>query len=130
MEDREIRKVLLEKLIHLDSPLKKVMAELDSLGWDWDGDDLVNLTGENIISILERYLQADLTEQEVEDWANAVEMREDIEFGNNNDKITMDAIFELANPALEGELTPETARALIEKMQAVLGVAAVTKKMP
>lgn len=79
-------------------------------------EDLVNLTRTQIIAILERFLKQSLTRQQVEDWADAVEGREDIEFGNDCDDITLDAIHEVANPEMEGQLTALKAKALIDRL--------------
>lgn len=110
-------KELLNALLRFENPeeliaITKALSVYDSNR----GNDLVNLTRENIISILERYLQAELSRKNVEDWASAVECREDIEFGMDDDDVTMDVIHDLANPALEGDLTPKAAAALIEKL--------------
>jgi hypothetical protein len=112
------RKTFLETLLRFRDPkaLKQIMTALREYGWDSE-ETLVNLTSDAIISILERYLQSELTAQEVEDWANAVEMRDDIEFGIDDDEVIMNAVGELANPVLTEPLTPESAMALIEKLR-------------
>ncbi|MCK4945423.1 MAG: hypothetical protein KAS59_04090 [Alphaproteobacteria bacterium] len=75
------------------------------------------MTRKNIISVLERYLHSELTAENVEDWANAVEIRDDIEFGIKNEETVLDAVYILANPVLEGSLPPEMARSLIERLR-------------
>ena len=112
------RKTLLEMLLRLQDPkaLGRIMVNLREYSWDSE-ETLVNLTSDIIISILERYLQSELTAQEVEDWANAVEMRDDIEFGVDDDETIMNAIGELANPLLTEPLTPKSAKALMEKLR-------------
>jgi hypothetical protein len=77
---------------------------------------LATLTGANVISILDRYLSGDLTSQQVADWADLVECREDIELPEAGAVSISDAVFHLANPNLRGELTLQVA----ERMRSAL----------
>jgi hypothetical protein len=63
--------------------------------------------------VLKSYLNGDISELDVELWANLVESREDI----SATPIVRQAIFELANPDLEGKLTHETAERLIGRLK-------------
>jgi hypothetical protein len=114
------RKLLLEIIIDLEEPslLPRLQEELRLSGWDSPEGELTNLTQKHIVSILQRYLNGLLSEKQVEDWANLVETREDITFGLHKDENSvMDAIHLLANPAMEGALTPESAKSLINKLK-------------
>jgi hypothetical protein len=55
-------------------------------------------------------LKNELSEKEIEDWANLVECREDIELDD-----VLDVISILANPLLKGVLTQDRAKKLIRK---------------
>jgi hypothetical protein len=75
--------------------------------FSWDSDRaLVVLTGNDLVRILDRYLQGELSNTELEEWANALEGRDDIGYepsmGDNLRKI----IFELANPLLAPPIGP------------------------
>jgi len=114
------RKTLLETILRLKHPemLKQLAAALRKSGWDSPEGELVNLTWEHVVSILRRYLAGELSEAQVEDWANLVELREDITYGIQDDnEVIIDAINDLANPVLEGNLMPESAKALIEDLR-------------
>src|SRR3546814_10900263 len=65
----------------------------------------------------------------VEDWANAVEMREDIELGNQNDAVTLNAIWELANPLITQPLTPAVAKRLIDSFIGEIGRASCRERV-
>ena len=114
------RNELLEEIFNLEKPdsLQNLSEDLREIGWDSPEGEVANLTTLHIISILNRYLNGNLTEQQIENWANLVEMREDITFGATEDEErVIDAIHELANPALEGALTHASAKQIILRLQ-------------
>jgi hypothetical protein len=98
----------LRSLIAYEQPLDPILVALRSHGWD-ASEPLAILTSADVISILERYLSGDLTAQQVADWADLVECREDIELPQMGTASISDAVFHLANPNLRGELTPQVA---------------------
>ena len=112
------RTALLEKIIRFKKPaeLHDIQTALADLGESSD-DFLTHLSRDMIVSVLERYLKSELTAQNVEDWANAIEMHEDILLGQDDEEedVFM-AISRLANPHSEGPLTQESARDLIRTL--------------
>jgi len=104
---------VLRELVRLARPLEGVRAELGQHPWDSPAP-LVILEAEDIIRILDRFLSHELSMERVEDWANAVEMRDDIEYGND---LVKEAIFDLANPVLQGALTIEMAKRWKERLK-------------
>lgn len=69
---------------------------------------------EHVISALERFLAGKLSALDIEEWANIIEMREDIAL----DERTKEAVWELANPTLTQALTPEVARRIVSTLRA------------
>lgn len=112
------RKSLLEELLRFEDPrqLGKIMKQLREYGWDSEVE-LVRLDFGVIISLLKRFLDGEITAQQLEDWGNAVEQRDDIEFGMGNSPWILDAISELANPALHQPLTPDTMGNLLLRLE-------------
>ena len=96
----------------------------DRLEGTWKKLDLFNHSDEintliqeqDIVNILQRYLAGQLPDQQVEDWAGYLECTNFETSNIGNENIT-DMIYELANPALEGALTPARAREYITKLQ-------------
>jgi len=89
------------ELIEFSEDREKISAKLAKVAWDFDGKPVV-LTKSNIESVLNRYADGELTREDLEWWANAIEGREHIEYEEDYmDKIET-AIFALANPILEG----------------------------
>lgn len=74
---------------------------------------LVNAKPDHVTATLKRFLLSELSALDVEEWANIIEMREDIEF----DEKTKEAIWELANPKLAEPLTPEVAKRIIKDLR-------------
>jgi len=109
------REILLKQMLAYDDPRKlpELRRELGNYGWDSE-EELVSLTREHIISVLQRYLNGQLTEKEVEEWADALDMRDDIRFGLDEDDDTVLFVSELANPI--SPITPSLAQKLINEM--------------
>lgn len=107
------RQEVLKALIELSAPLEKLTASVTSIGWDPDSNNLVELNRSHILKILNRYLSSELSEQEIEQWANLLEGREDIRFEYKNDQWIRQVIHELANPLLTKPLNRERAAKLI-----------------
>lgn len=109
------RKDLLKTIISFEAPadlpgLKASLAE-----YEWDSEELVQLTKQDIISILNRFLSSELSAKQVEDWADAIDMRDDVAFGDSGDEDTIYIVSELANPV--SPLTRGFAEELLEELQ-------------
>lgn len=114
------QKKLLETLVRLEIPAE-LPATLNALRQFDDDRILVMMTGNDVAVILQRYLAGELTRAQVWEWAEGLELRDDIGFGTSNeedehDEFTLNLVYELANPTLEGDLTPERAKQLIAEI--------------
>lgn len=105
------RSQLLQSLLKLDRPLDQILPSLNQLGWD--SDELATLHPQHLISILNRYLSGELSPVEVENWANAIECREDLAW--ESEAISA-LIHELANPLLTNPLSEDTAREWLQRL--------------
>jgi hypothetical protein len=110
MNSPATRKTLVERLVRFEGALASTMTALHEFGWDCD-EELVSLKPSHIGSVLNRYLSGSVADAEVEAWANAIECREDIEFGD-----LIEIVFELANPAITRPLSPVTAQDLLSDL--------------
>ena len=95
---------LLNSLLEFDKPLAEILPALNSLGWDSE-QSLVILQRQHITNILQRYLDDKLSASDVENWANAIEGREDIEYESDFAELLAEAIYEIANPLLTHPLS-------------------------
>jgi hypothetical protein len=106
------REDVVRDLVRLAKPVGQLRAELASYPWDTD-EPLVTVGSNDVIQVLEHYLNGSLSSADVEEWANAIEMRDDIAM---SDDAAKEAVFDLANPILQGVLTTEVAHRLKEKL--------------
>jgi hypothetical protein len=111
----ENRYKFLQELFEFEKPLDTISAQLKSLDWDFDGEPLV-LEKKHVASALNLYISGAKSANQLERWANLIEMREDIDFGEADEKLINDTIYKLANPELEGELTLERCKQYLNKL--------------
>jgi hypothetical protein len=109
------RENVLLHLLKLDQPLSQVFASMDQLPWDSD-QDLVTLKAEHVISILGRFISGDLTAANIHDWADRIELREDIAIEPSPGDSLINIMFELANPEITTNLTLDHADSLLKKL--------------
>ncbi len=102
----EERAVLLKKILEVRDDIRALYLNLSQYGWDCD-EELVTLKQDHALSVLDRYLNGQLTDDDVEDWANMIECREDVGFEN---KCLREFIHEMANPLLTQPLSEQTAK--------------------
>jgi hypothetical protein len=106
----------LKALVAFERPLSELMKE-DKIGWaDWKGY-LVTLTRQNIISVLERFINGDLSSKDMQDWGEALEGRGTVQREPGYAKLINEMLFTLANePNWGNHLTPEVAKRLVIKL--------------
>jgi hypothetical protein len=102
------RTALVNELIDFSRPIAKVLEDLAVFGWDSD-EKLSTLEPANLESVLNRFLSGELSAADVEDWANAIECRDDIGLG----QAAADAFHGLANPLFFRPLTRQSAAMLV-----------------
>lgn len=107
------RTQLLQELVALTRSPRAIVDELASFTWD-STEELVAIRSEDLCAVLGRYLGGELSSDIVEEWANAVEMRDDLGY----DSRVGGVIDELANPVLHRPLSDERARKLISEIVA------------
>ena len=96
----EQRAALVRDLIEYRRPPAAILAELALLGWDCDRA-VAELGVVDLRRILGGFVNGELSAGEVGAWADAVEVRDDLDFESESVK---EAVHALANPLLQGEL--------------------------
>ena len=91
---------ILLDLIHFKNNIDTLKNMLSQIGFDSE-TELVSMSRDDIVEILQRSLDKKISFLELEEWANLIECREDIGF---EDEKTQEMIFKLANPYLYGKL--------------------------
>lgn len=98
------RASIINSLVEFDRPLAELRHELAQLDWDWIGPPLAILRPGHIATVLKRYRSGQIGATDVEAWADLVECREDIEFDHMGVGDVADALFDIANPEMQGAL--------------------------
>ena len=106
------RAAALAALVHMEGPVSAAVAKLQEFPWDSD-IDLVVMTAMHFSHALRRYCLGEISASEIEDWANALESREDLGFAS---AALRELLHELANPLLTEPLTQSRAQHLLEHL--------------
>ena len=97
------RKEILTDLILYRKELGTLQEELSIYAWD-SNTPIVIITITEVKEVFNNYLNDNISNEELEDWANAIEMRDDIGFGSENIK---EIIFNIANPILTQSISKQ-----------------------
>lgn len=105
-------KKLLE-LITFAKPLNQLKSITQQLDWDSD-HDVVIITLAEFKNILKRFIANSITVEEITQWAELIESREDIGYEANTRLDIQEIIIEIANPLLNGVFSREQASQHLE----------------
>ncbi len=90
------RRDAVQHLISLDRPLDELAELLRRYPFDCDAP-LVVLRPGDVVAVLDRFLAGELAAQQVIDWADLLEVRDDVGLRAGDD-LTQDVLFALATP--------------------------------
>src|SRR6266550_1992906 len=110
------RQQVVSELIHLSRDIESLSQDLKKIGWN-SNEPPTALTREIISNILDRFLSGQLSAKQLEDWANLIEGREDVEFDPSNEKVIADAIFLLANPEINFPIDAALAQKIKQELR-------------
>ena len=94
---------ILEKVILFQDKIYNLKILLNRLPWD-SKEDIFIINKSTLLQILQKFLDENTNIQEIEEWANLLECREDIGYTNSCLK---DIIDEFANPIVYGDISLE-----------------------
>ena len=109
------RKVLLERLLAYELPIEPVLEGLSYFAFDAE-EVLLCIQRAHVVQILDRFDAGRLTADQVTDWADQIEVRDDLGFEEGHHELLRDAIFRLANPNLSEAVTLEVARTIRKQL--------------
>ena len=98
-----IRKEILIDLVQNKREVSSLKKELSYYPWDCE-KPLYTVDWDDISGVLDQYLLGITDSSSLENWANAIESREDLDFENEE---VQQIIIEIANPILFGLITRE-----------------------
>ncbi|WP_024929975.1 hypothetical protein [Methylophilus sp. OH31] len=99
----------LKALVEAELPIAQGIARMSQFAWDSE-EYLAVLTPENLGRVLTLFSEGSITELDVEDWANALECRDDLAL---SEPAVSKVLYELANPLLTHALSAERAHHLL-----------------
>ena len=108
---------ILLDLVHFKNNIDTLKNMLSQIGFDSE-TELVSMSRDDIAEILQRSLDKKISFLEIEEWANLIECREDIDF---EDEKTQEMIFKLANPYLYGKLDEKQVLSYLNELKGVDG---------
>ncbi len=109
------RQEYLNALVNFDQPLSTILPILKTFPWD-SSEAIITQKKEHLLQILDRYLDNALTATDLENWADAIECREDIAYETDYEDIINDIIFYLANPTLNEPISPKSVKQYISQL--------------
>jgi hypothetical protein len=101
----------LRELIEFREPIPVAISHLRRFPWDSDAQ-LVTVTSNDLIRVLDAYLAGKVSNTAMEEWAEALEGREDIAYDPKQAWILKQIIFDLSNPLLTTPIDPARASRL------------------
>ena len=105
------RKMALQELIEYRKKLSEIHEALAAYEWDLE-EELVQLERRHVVRVLQRFMDGDVSSDEIEEWANLIECRDDIGYHK-----VAEVLHILANPVITEELTHELAVRLINELK-------------
>ena len=102
------RAELLQTIVEYTSGIDTAVGELARYPWDCN-EPVFIVTRAHVTAILDRYLSGELTPEQLERWADLLEVRDDIEFESPAEEAVREVIWQLANPLLTEPLSGASA---------------------
>jgi hypothetical protein len=106
----------LRDLVELRVPIRDATAALGRFVWDSD-EELVDLTSMDVMQLLNGYLDGRLSADDCREWAESLEVRDDVGREPGREEELAEFLFEIATPEVAGELTPQRAQQWISRLQ-------------
>jgi hypothetical protein len=101
------RTQILQELARFETPSEPLLRELRSFGWDWTGKPLLVLTKADILRVIDRFLAGQISAAQLQEWAENLEVREDVAFEERDAELLDDIFFRIATPMINEPLTHE-----------------------
>lgn len=113
---RDRRKILL-RLIALRLPIDRLKDELSHLPWDSIQEERAELTVQDVLAALRRFMNQEFGSKDLEEWAALIECREDIDYEKGQEDDLKELMFVLANPLINGPITSRLISAWINRLE-------------
>lgn len=110
------RTSLLNELLFLKRDLNQISQELKRFEWDSE-EELVILDKDVLANLLNGFLTKNYSFDVLEDWANLVECREDIEYEEQNLELIKEILGALANKSISNPIDENIISSWLSKIK-------------
>jgi len=98
-------------MLAYELPIEPTIQSLTALPYDCDAD-LVLVTPKDILQIIDRHANGELSLEQLVDWADFLEVRDGVGFAPPRGDRLKEIVWQLANPLVNEEITPAVLKAL------------------
>jgi hypothetical protein len=110
------RAEILQELARFETPTEPLLRELRSFGWDWPDAPLLVLKKQDLLRIIDRFLVSQISAAQLQEWAENLEVREDVAFDEADAELLDGVFFRIATPEINEPLTPEVVRRMRDEL--------------
>jgi hypothetical protein len=111
------RRRALEDLVEFRGPIGIIANRLRAFPWARPDDEQVILTRDRAVQVLDRVLSGQLSIEDLHQWADTIEVREDIDYEEPYSETLRRLIFELANPKLQGDVSSDSIGQMVAELR-------------
>lgn len=110
------RIVALQALLDFNLPLTTTKSHIARFPFE-SQTILLPLEPKHLTHALSLFINNEITASDLEDWANAIEVRDDIQAYDSRDPRVSAILFDLANPVLQGPITHRACLAFCHELR-------------
>ena len=110
------RAEILQELARFEKPQEPLLRELGSFGFDWTEEPLLVLKKDHLLCVIDRFLRAEISASQLQQWAENFEIREDVGFDERDEEQIKDVFFRLATPEINEPLTQQTVQRMKDEL--------------
>ncbi len=103
---------ILKDLVSFNGDLSALKSELSQYPWDTEEPYFI-ITRSQLSEVLTKCIDQIITFQSLEDWANMIECRDDLDF---EDEEIQEIIFEFSSPEINGEITKGRLQEIVNEL--------------
>jgi hypothetical protein len=113
------RAEILQELARFETPTEPLLRELRSFGWDWSDAPLLVLTKGDVLRVIDRFLAGQISAAQLQEWAENLEVREDVAFDERDAELLDGIFFRIATPMINEPLTHEVVQRMRDEITRV-----------
>jgi hypothetical protein len=104
----------LQALVEGERPISEIRMMIEP--FEFDSDPLVVLRADQVLDKILRFLDKEIDSVYLEEWANLIEGRDDIQFDEADENEIKEVVHDLANPVLSGPIDSANANQMIARL--------------